>query len=79
MSHATLLRLSSLNLLSLHQESLGRERAMGVCKGACPGRKRHGKGGGAPRRPTSGFSPGMVLTITTVRGTNPLLTRSGHA
>lgn len=61
MSHATSLRLSSLNLLSLHQESLGRERAMGVCKGACPGRKRHGKGGGHLEDPRQVLAQGWYL------------------
>ena len=70
---AMLLRLSSLNLFSLQREGLGRKRTIGSWKGELlEGGKGIGGGGGPPQRPTSGFSPGMELAFTVVRGTNPL-------
>lgn len=65
--------MSSLNLFCLHLEGLGRNKTIAACKGELLGEEKGiGRGGKPPQRPSSGFSPGMELTFTVVRGMNPL-------
>lgn len=64
---------SSLNLFCLHLEGLGKNKTIAACKGEhLGGEKGIGRGSEPPQRPSSGFSPGMELTFTVVRGMNPL-------